>query len=125
MHFEYYTYTETFIFVVLSSGHHSKYSSSLFDHAIMYCCFVIVHVTHRYALSSVGLCKSTYLYVLATPPNAMILSNESVKVMDLIQAGISIKLFSILVIFIQSAFALSYVFDINDMIPLSTNGTLN
>ena len=52
---------------------------------------------------------------LATPPNAMILSNNNVKIADLIKAGIGVKLFGIVVIFVQSILLLTSIFRIDEI----------
>jgi di/tricarboxylate transporter len=52
---------------------------------------------------------------LATPPNAMILSNNNVKISDLIKAGIGLKLFGIVVIFVESIVLLTSIFHIDEM----------
>jgi len=57
-----------------------------------------------------------FVYILlATPPNAMILLHSNVKPTDLIKAGIGLKLFGIIVIFIFSTTLLTSIFDLNDM----------
>ncbi|CAF1137416.1 unnamed protein product [Adineta ricciae] len=118
------------LFVIIISAIFTEFTSNLACASILFpilhsiATIANIHPAYLIMPSCIAVSLS-FMLPIATPPNAMILSNESVKVMDLIQAGISIKLFSIVVIFIQSAFALSYIFDIDDMIPLSTNGTLN
>jgi len=54
-------------------------------------------------------------YFLATPPNAMILLHSNVKPADLIKAGIGLKLFGIIVVFVVSIVLLTTIFHIDEM----------
>ena len=53
--------------------------------------------------------------LLATPPNAMILLHSNVKPADLMKAGIGLKLFGIVVIFILSTTLLTTIFQIDEL----------
>ncbi len=67
---------------------------------------------------------------LATPPNAMILLHSNVKPADLIKAGIGLKLFGILVIFVLSTVLLTSIFQMDEIDTIFNttvliNNTLN
>lgn len=52
---------------------------------------------------------------LATPPNAMIYSNNEVRIRDLIIAGFGLKIFGIIVIFCESITILAPIFRIHEV----------
>ncbi len=56
----------------------------------------------------------------------MILSTNNVKISDLIKAGIGLKIFGIVVIFIESILLISFIFGIDEMgTPFNTTGFIN
>lgn len=61
---------------------------------------------------------------IATPTNAMILSTNDVKISDLMKAGIGLKLFGIVVIFIQSILLIPLIFDVPEVGTLFNNTVL-
>ena len=66
------------------------------------------------------LCNESFsMAFLATPPNAMILANSHVRIADLIKAGIVLKLFGILVIFLESIIMLTSIFRFDELKLLS------
>ncbi|CAF2868826.1 unnamed protein product [Rotaria sp. Silwood2] len=57
----------------------------------------------------------SFMLPIATPPNAMIFSSGHVKIMDMIKAGIGIKIIGILVILLASTTFLGPIFHVNQL----------
>jgi sodium-dependent dicarboxylate transporter 2/3/5 len=58
---------------------------------------------------------------LATPPNAMIFSSGSVRIIDLIKVGLVMKIIGIVIILFASMIWLSPIFRIHQITPFLNN----
>ncbi|CAF3873070.1 unnamed protein product [Adineta steineri] len=128
------------LFVITISAIFTEFTSNLACASILFpilhsiATIANIHPVYLIMPSCIAVSLS-FMLPIATPPNAMILSNNNVKITDLIKAGIGIKLFGIVVIFIESILLLTYIFGIDEMTTLFnstilinstlTNSTLN
>ena len=85
---------------------------------VCFCCFFPLYVN----------CKTTFV-LLATPPNAMIFSSGSVRIIDLIKVGLVMKLIGIGIILLASMTMISPIFRIHQLASFvnetsSLNGSL-